>query len=151
MTSELKQNKMVELPLQIIELENENYHILIETKLQDNKEVAWIVDTGASKSVFDSQLSKYYEILDTDNDDDYQSAGINQGMMQTSVGKLFFLQIGDIQIVDQKVALINLNHVNDIYRKYSYLPIAGLLGGDILARYRCVINYHSKTIRFNLS
>jgi hypothetical protein len=139
---------MIEIPLQIIELEKENYHLLIEGEFQDETPSCWIIDTGASKSVLDINLKTYYEILDSDNEDDYHSAGINQGMMETSVGKMFFLKLGELEISDQKVALIDLSHVNEIYGKYSSCRIAGLLGGDILMQYKCCIDYESKTIQF---
>lgn len=139
---------MIEIPLQIIELEKDNYHILIEGEFQDETPSCWIIDTGASKSVLDVNLNNYYEILDSDNEDDYHSAGINQGMMETSVGKMFFLKLGKLKIVNQKVALIDLNHVNEIYGKYTSGRIAGLLGGDILMEYKCCIDYESKTIQF---
>lgn len=148
MRRQTKTNFMIEIPLQIIELEKDNYHILIEGEFLDKTTASWIIDTGASKSVLDENQKDYYEILDSDNEDDYHSAGINQGMMETSVGKLFFLKFGELEITHHKVALIDLNHVNDIYGKYTHCRIAGLLGGDILMQYKCRIDYDSKTIQF---
>lgn len=139
---------MIEIPLHIVELEKENYHILIEGKLIDDSSSFWIIDTGASKTVLDANLSSYYEILEADNADDYQSAGINQGMLETSVGILSYLRFGELEIIDQKIALIDLKHVNDIYSKYTSYQIAGLLGGDILMQYQCAIDYSKQTIRF---
>jgi hypothetical protein len=139
---------MTELPLQIIELEQENYHILIEGKFYDDVLSSWIIDTGASKTVLDLNLSTCYEPIDSDHEDDYQSAGINQGMMETSVGKMYHLRFGDLEIAGHIVALINLDHVNEIYGKYTSLRIAGLLGGDILMHYKCIIDYDRKIIQF---
>jgi len=139
---------MIEIPLQIIELERGNYHILIEGFFNEEIPSCWVVDTGASKSVLDVNLSQFYEIIESDNEDDYQSAGINQGMMETSVGKIPTLRFGELKITDQKVALIDLNHVNEIYEKYTSLRIAGLLGSDILMDHRCTIDYNRKTIQF---
>ncbi|HZL09386.1 MAG TPA: aspartyl protease family protein [Prolixibacteraceae bacterium] len=139
---------MNEIPLQIIELEQDNYHILIEGHFEDESPSCWIIDTGASKTVLDVNLSSYYEIIDSDNLEEYQSAGINQDMMETSVGKMFYLRFGDLEITGQKVALIDLKHVNDIYGKYTPYRIAGLLGGDILMHYQCTIDYAQKIIQF---
>ena len=139
---------MIQLPLQIIELEKDNFHLLIEGVFNDDTPTYWIIDTGASKSVLDLSLSPYYEIIDSDNEEDYHSAGINQGMMETSVGKMVSLKLGELEIINQKVALIDLNHVNEIYGKYTSSRIAGLLGGDILMHYKCRIDYGSKTIQF---
>ena len=141
---------MIEISLQIIELEHENYHILIEGHFEDETPSFWIIDTGASKTVLDKNLSSYYEMIDSDDMEDFQSAGINQGMTETSVGKLNFLRFSDLIITEQKVALIDLSHVNEIYEKYTSYRIAGLLGGDILMRYQCRIDYANKIIRFHI-
>ena len=141
---------MIEIPLQIIELENNNYHILIEGSFDDGTSACWIIDTGASKSVLDSNLSQFYEPIESDNKEDYQSAGINQGMMETSVGKILHLRFGNLDLTNQKMALIDLKHVNDIYEKYTTYKIAGLLGGDILMQYKCIIDYERKIIQFQI-
>lgn len=139
---------MIEIPLQIIELERDNFHILIEGRFDDETPFYWIIDTGASKTVLDVSLNSIYEIIESDNIDDYQSAGINQGMMETIVGKICEMHFGKLVIDNQKVALIDLSHVNDIYCKYTSIRIAGLLGGDILMKYKCVIDYERKIIQF---
>jgi len=140
---------MVEIPLQIIELENDNFHILIEGSFHDGTTANWIIDTGASKTVLDSNLNQLYENIESDHEEDYQSAGINQGMLDTTVGKIYGVKFGKLEITNLKVALINLNHVNEIYEKYTSYRIAGLIGGDILMDYRCMIDYEKKVIQFN--
>lgn len=139
---------MIEIPLILVELEHENYHILIEGYFQDKSPTYWIIDSGASKSVLDISLKDFYEIIDSDNEDDYQSAGINQGMLETSVGKMAYLRFGKLEITNRKMALIDLAHVNEIYSKYTSYRISGLLGGDILMHYGCTIDYKQKIIRF---
>src|ERR1035437_5659940 len=137
-----------EIPLQIVELEQENYHVVIEGRFDDQTLSYWIIDTGASKSVLDMNLEAYYETMESDDQEDYQSAGINQGMLETTVGKMSNLSFGELELTGQKVALIDLNHVNDIYGKYTSRRIAGLLGGDILMKHKCMIDYGRKIIRF---
>jgi hypothetical protein len=139
-----------EIPLQIIELEQENYHIVIEGRFEDQTPSCWIIDTGASKTVLDINLGAFYEVIESNDMEDYQSAGINQGMLETTVGKMAALNFGALEITDQKVALIDLNHVNDIYGKYTSRRIAGLLGGDILMEHKCVIDYDRKIIQFQV-
>lgn len=138
----------IEVPLKVIELEFDNYHILVEGNFRDGSSVFWVIDTGASKTVLDKNLTNQYELIETDNPDDYQSAGINQGMMETSVGKLSYLSFGDLEIENRKVALIDLSHVNEIYSKYTTCRIAGLLGSDILMQFECKIDYEYKTLKF---
>lgn len=146
--SKQKRQSMIEIPLLIVELEHDNYHILIEGKFTDGCSGFWVIDTGASKTVFDKNLIDYYEIIESDNQDDYQSAGINQGMMETSVGKLAHVSFNELEIKNRKVALIDLSHVNEIYEKYTPYKIAGLIGGDILMNFACTIDYANKTLQF---
>ena len=65
---------MIEIPLQIIELERDNFHILIEGHFGNESTLYWIIDTGASKTVLDVTLNSFYDIIESDNIDDYQSA-----------------------------------------------------------------------------
>jgi hypothetical protein len=140
---------MVELPLIVVELERENFHILIEGSFKDGLPFYWVVDTGASKTVLDVNLSGYYEISESDNLDDYQSAGINQGMMETRVGKMFAIDFNGLVVDGLKVALIDLGHVNEIYGKFSAFRVGGLLGSDVLMKYKCLIDYQRKIICFH--
>ncbi len=141
---------MIEIPLLLIELEQENYHLLIEGQFEDGSAAYWIIDTGASKSVLDINLKDHYEIIESDNEDDYQSAGINQGLMETSVGKMTGLRFGNLEITNHKLALIDLNHVNEIYTQYTTFRISGLLGSDILMQYRSIIDYSRKIVQFQI-
>ncbi len=140
---------MLELDLHLVELEWDNYHIMIEGTFADQTTGMWIVDTGASKTVLDKSLEDYYHVPDSDSHDEFQSAGINEGMVDTQVGYTGQLHFGKLYVEELKVALIDLSHVNEIYSKYSDHRIAGLLGGDILQRYGAVIDYKKKKIFFN--
>lgn len=140
---------MTELPLIVVELENDNFHILIEGSFDPYFPVYWVIDTGASKTVLDENLSDFYEVVESDNLDDFQSAGISQGLMETRVGKMGRLNFKGLVIEGLKVALIDLAHVNDIYRKFTDVRVGGLLGSDILMKYKCIIDYERATITFN--
>lgn len=140
---------MAKIPIELIELEHHNYHLLVQGKFEDGEKGYWIIDTGASKTVFDKSLSQYFTLVESEDDEEYQSAGISEGMVETAVGEIRYMAFGKLKIRDQKVALINLDHVNDIYRKYRDVRICGLLGSDLLKRYQCVIDYKYQTISFS--
>ena len=140
---------MAKIPLELIELEHHNYHLLVQARFEDGEKGYWIIDTGASKTVFDKGLKQYYYEIEADFDEEYQSAGISEGMVETSVGAIRQVAFGDLKLKDQKVALIDLGHVNDIYRKYRDVRICGLLGSDLLKKYQCVIDYKYETISFS--
>lgn len=139
---------MAKIPIELVELERHNYHLLVKAKFEDGEFGYWIIDTGASKTVFDKSLDQYYNLIEAEDDEEYQSAGISEGMVETLVGEVRSVNFGDLKLKDQKVALINLDHVNDIYRKYRDIRICGLLGSDLLKKYQCVIDYKFETISF---
>jgi hypothetical protein len=140
---------MIILPLELIELEEENFHLVLKGKLGNGKEVFWIIDTGASKTVFDSNLEDCYKPVKQNDHEQYQSAGISVGMVETRVGCIEKLRLGKLKIRKLKVALIDLSHVNEIYRKYRDIQIAGLLGSDVMKVYGCQIDYNTATITFH--
>lgn len=140
--------KSIELPLELVELEEHNFHLMLKSRLANGQDGWWIVDTGASKTVFDRNQEHYYEIVDPHDKQKYQSAGISEGMVDTKVGNIAKLNFGSLRIKNLKVALIDLQHVNDIYQKYHDKCVAGLLGSDVLTRYGCQIDYLKQTIRF---
>jgi len=140
---------MAKFPIELIELEHHNYHLLVEGKFEDGEKGHWIVDTGASKTVFDKGLEKYYKKIEPEFEEEYQSAGISVGMVETSVGEINYLAFGELKVKNFKVALIDLGHVNEIYKKYRSIRICGLLGSDLLNEFACVIDYRYRTISFS--
>ncbi|PTN08665.1 aspartyl protease family protein [Mangrovibacterium marinum] len=140
--------KTIELPLEIVELEEHNFHLMLKSRLWNGDQAWWIVDTGASKTVFDCNQEQYFSLVQSTSRQKYQSAGINEGMVDTKVGNIAKIQFGQVKIRNLKVALIDLKHVNEIYQRYHNKQVAGLLGSDVLANYGCQIDYLAKSIRF---
>ncbi len=131
--------------LQILELQSENYHLIVEGKFKDGTIINWIIDSGASKSVFDRNLSERYYQLD-DKTEEIYSAGIGENLLETSLGQLetFFLE--KMKIETPKMAILDLSHVNELYAKMSGLKIGGLIGSDFLMKYQAKIDYKRKVL-----
>ena len=134
-------DQTITLQLELVELEEQNYHILLEGRLADGTTGWWVVDTGASRTVLDKNLSNCYQLIRTSGPENYQSAGITEGLINTELGVTPELQFGELIIRNLSVALLNLDHVNEIYSKYANRRIAGLLGSDVLYAHRAVIDY----------
>ena len=135
----------IKIPIRIIELESENYHLIVEGKFEDGTTFNWIVDTGASKSVLDSNLSDRYQQLD-EKTGEIHSAGIGEHSLETSLGKVNSFFIGKLKIETPKMAILDLSHVNTIYSKATNLKIGGLIGGDFLKKYDAKIDYKKKVL-----
>lgn len=135
----------IKIPLKIIELEPENVHIVITCSFSDGTNGNWIIDTGASKTVFDKKLIQYYSELDGESDQ-IHSAGIGEKPMDVRLGELESLTFEKLSVENQKVALLDLSHINILYAKVSNIKIVGLLGSDFLLRHKAIIDYRKKRI-----
>jgi hypothetical protein len=142
---------MIEIPIQLIEIEKDSYHILIEGFFEDDFSCDWIVDTGASRTVFDKNLEDYYRIDNMDDAIEFRGAGIDHQMVETKIGTMKYVRFSTFEIRDLNVALIDLGHINEIYWETTSRKIAGLIGGDILMKYKCRIDYAAKNLRFNIT
>ena len=129
------------IPLQLIELEAGNYHLAAKTSFSDGTEGLWVIDSGASKTVFDQALHHLFEQVETDDGTQLQSAGIGAGRLETSLGRLLPFTLGSLQVQDLQVALIDLSHINKLYFHATEKEICGLIGGDFLLEKKAVIDY----------
>ena len=133
------------IPLKIIELESDNYHIMIQSIMKDGNLLNWIIDTGASRSVFDKNLKNYYS-EQHDKSDEIHSAGIGEKPLEVSIAEIDEMRIGKLTVKNQKVALLDLSHINKLYSKTADIEISGLLGGDFLTRNKARIDYKKGNI-----
>lgn len=135
------------LPIEIIELEEGNYHIMVNSQFSDRSFGKWVIDTGASKSVFDSSLEKYYKVVESDLESEMFSAGIGIDSFETRVGEIKKIKFGELEVKIFRVALIDLSHINGLYNKYTSERICGLIGSDFLMKHQGVVNYRKKQLR----
>ena len=135
----------IKIPLQIIELETGNYHLIAQGIFLDKTVIHWVIDTGASKSVFDKNLTDKYTLLDEETEE-IHSAGIGEKPLETRIGKLMSFKLGKLKITNQKMAILDLAHINNLYSKTASLTIGGLIGGDFLLKHQAIIDYKRKVI-----
>ena len=138
----------IKVPLQIVELDPDNYHIIITGSFFDGETGNWIIDTGASKTVFDKNLVEYYSVLEGESDE-IHTAGIEEQPQEISLALLKYVRFGKFNVEDFKVALLDLSNINRLYSKATNLKICGLIGGDFLMKYGAVINYKKNRLTFN--
>lgn len=134
--------KRCEIPLTLVELEDMNYHILASSVVQTGDTCRWIIDTGASKSVFDAMRPDVYTEIKIVTEE-IQSAGIGEEPIKTGVGQIDLIDFGTFKLFDFPVALIDFTQINKLYKRYAHIQIQGLLGSDFLLEHRAVINYRT--------
>lgn|SRR5690606_466662 len=137
------------IPLTLLNLQEEGYHLLIEVTILD-RNFNMVVDTGASKTVLDRQtlLTSGLDeeaLLDTD----ILSTGLGTNSMSSQFLTLPRLSIGEWSVKDMQVAVLDLSTINYAYAQMNFPQVVGVLGGDILYPYGAVINYKKSTLQLN--
>lgn len=129
---------MEEISFEIVELEAKTYHPLIKAEFNGLDEHWWVIDSGASKSVFDVSLIDYYEV---DEDDSVMATGLGKEVVETRSGTIKELKIGEFSFGPLKAALVDFQHINDEYAKFSDRKIVGLIGCDFLYSHNAIIDF----------
>lgn len=136
------------LPLVVQPIENDGFHLLTTILINDKKALV-IIDTGASRSVFDeTRIVNFLENQEFTNHEKL-SSGLGTNTMTSKKTILKYLDLNGLKIMDYEATILNLHHVNQSYEKIGLSPIDGILGGDILTEYHAVIDY--KNAKLDLS
>ena len=138
------------IPFKVLSLDGEGFHLMI--KVYINKKVAnLIIDTGASKTVLDKKRIEKYVTEKSFDVHDKLSSGLGTNTMESQITTLKKLKIGDIEIEQYQTVLLDLSHVNHSYEQIGLKQIEGVLGSDILLKYKAVIDYPKKELRLTYS
>lgn len=118
------------IPFQIVELEGKSYHIVVEGKIGD-KEITLIVDTGASRTIFDSSFASTMSKTLFGND-----IPIATGLMAEQI-PVEMIAIPCLTLAKHSFENINaltadLSAINVVYNKITGKKIDGLIGCDFL-------------------
>lgn len=137
-----------EIPLRVLAIENDGFHLLIKV-LVNNKKANMLIDTGASKTVFDkNRINNFVEETEFDLNDKL-STGLGTNTMESHIAIIRELSMGGITISDYTTILLDLSHVNHSYQQLSIKPIDGVIGSDILKEFRAVINFGKKVLKLS--
>jgi predicted aspartyl protease len=141
--------KISNIPLELLNIEGDGYHLMIQAGV-NGKSVRMLVDTGASKTVFDKQ--RLQAILHEGADEDFEdmeqlSTGLGTNSMQGQVAVLDSFRLGEAEIKEFPVVVLDMNHVNQSYEMIGDQGIDGVLGSDILKKYDSVIYFKKKVLK----
>ncbi len=140
---------MISLPIQLMLIEDDGVHLLVEAKAGRRK-VRLIVDTGASRTVFDK--TRMEELFP--NQEIQQSNALTTGLGTNSfpgaTAKLSSLRLGDLKINNLPVLVLDLSHVNASYVALGFEPFDGVLGSDLMLEYNALIDFQASMLHFNI-
>lgn len=141
--------KKIVLPIRLLHIENDGYHLQIKGKI-NGKAANLLIDTGASRTVFDlNRIDRFFKKTDLRKNDQL-STGLGTNSMVSHVSEIKRMDLGGLIIANYEAIFIDLSHVNASYENIKLKPIDGVIGSDILVQFKAVINYEKMelTLKF---
>jgi len=135
---------IITVPLQIIDLHQDGYHPLVSVSVF-GKAFTLVLDTGASKTAFDQETLSAEGINVTASDS--LSTGLGTNSMTSFTTVLSDLYIGELKVSEFEVAVLDLSTINIAYRQLNHPEVLGVLGGDVLMKYKAVIDYGKRILK----
>jgi len=136
----MKKDNYIKIPIRL----NTIGHLEADVKI-DGITTTFLIDTGASNTVIDINFAR-------ENLFEFASIGEQGGGVGTSQLELFHKQVDLFEINDFKIPSFDLyatdfQHVKDSLAKKGITePCNGVIGADILIKYKAKINYRKKTL-----
>ena len=138
--------RYIEVPLQLLDIEGEGFHIMVQGKIH-GKEAHFLVDTGASRSVFDpNTITDFIDNVAFEKKEG-MTAGVGSSDLESATFMIEVFSIGELEIHDYEAVALDLENIHEMYGKLGLPRIDGIIGGDLLKRYKAVINYKGKKLR----
>jgi hypothetical protein len=130
--------RTITVPMTLINLQDDGFHLLVEIVAFGQKSFA-VVDTGASRSVFDDTWLKD-RLPELIHSDEVLATTLftTSSTLQAVIPKL---KIGRLVLNDYETVALDLEGVNDAYEGLGHPPVIGIIGSDLLLKYNAVINY----------
>lgn len=137
--------RSISIPLKLINLQDDGFHLLLEVMVF--KETHWaVLDTGASRSVFDKALIEKHlsETLHVSDEINAATLFTTTSTIQATIPEV---KIGLLKIKAYETVAFDLQSVSETYQQFGHPPIISIIGGDILMKYKAVINYDKLQVR----
>src|SRR6185436_7687695 len=99
------------IPIRTLIIEGDGCHLVIKASIH-GKPVNLLVDTGASKTVFDKQRIRKFVDENEFREIDKLSTGLGTSSMKTHGVTLKQIKLGSLTIKNFETILLDLSHVN---------------------------------------
>ena len=138
-------SKRTSINIQMLTIEDDGLHLIGDSEV-NGKPCRLLIDTGASRTVFDQNRIFIFIKEGELEQHDKLSTGLGTDSMPTSSTSLSNFNIGELKIENFHAILLDLSHVNASYEKMGYSQIDGVLGSDVLNEYNAIIDYKKRKI-----
>jgi predicted aspartyl protease len=137
------------IPLETVRIDEEGFHLMLKAVV-NKKEVRLLLDTGASRTVFDK--SRLIDIFGKKQikfkNVSEKSVGLGTKSMKSQMAIFDEFALGNISFADFTVVVLDLNHVNYSYQMIGDEGVAGVLGSDLLVKYKANIDLKNNKLKF---
>ena len=133
------------ISIKILKLDD-GFHLLVNIRV-NGKPARMLIDTGASKTVFDKTRIVRFLSKKKFEKHDKLSTGLGTSNMKSHLAMIEKITIGKTEIKNYRSVVIDLSHVNVAYSQLKQKPIDGVLGSDILKQHKAIIDYGNKNLR----
>lgn len=138
--------RYIEVPLQLLDIEGEGFHVMVKGLIH-GKEASFLVDTGASRSVFDPKtIASFIDDLTFEKKEGL-TAGVGSSDLESSVFTIETMSVGELEIRNYQAVALDLENIHEMYGKLGLPHIDGIIGGDLLRKHKAIINYKAKKMR----
>ncbi len=128
------------IPLRIVNVDSFGIHVFVSAYV-GRKKINMLIDTGASRSVFDYssilfaglQFERVVELS--------QSSGINAEINNLFSANINCFRIGKMVFRNQKALFMSFDHINSMYRAMNIREISAILGANFLMRYQAQLDF----------
>jgi hypothetical protein len=134
------------LPIELLFIEDAGYHLIVKGKV-NGKTATMLIDTGASKTVFDRGRVLRFAEEKSFITLQKLSTGLGTSSMETQSVVLKKFQVGKLTIPFFEAIVIDLSHVNLTYAKLDLPAIDGVLGSDLMVKHDAKIDYRKKELK----
>ena len=98
--------RYIEVPLQLLDIEGEGFHVMVKGTIH-GKEANFLIDTGASRSVFDPKTIATFINDITFEKKEGMTAGVGSSDLESSTFNIDIFSIGEMQIFDYEAVALD--------------------------------------------
>ncbi len=118
------------------ELNKYKMHMLIDTGA-----TLTVLDINRARTIFKNPEIKIYDKF---------FMGIGTSKIDTYSMHINAVELGDCRLENLEVILIDMENINKAYAAFDLPRIDGIIGGDVLQKYKAVINYEKSILELTV-
>jgi hypothetical protein len=132
--------KEIEVKIILVQFEEGGYHLFLNLKV-NGKKCRFLIDTGASKSVIDKAYFEKNFGKKNLRTIKQETSGLHGSVPESYYGKVKEIEVGRHVIKNYEIAAVDLSHVNMVYKKMKKPGISGILGSELMLKYKMIVDY----------